>query len=115
LADERDGVHRDALAADVVAVRFGDRADGDLPDLRAAAHDDDPLAVDRLERVHDLHAAHDVELLERRDERLGATREADLEVDAVLRRALARDRDRRDVATLLRDDAGELMEHTGPR
>jgi len=34
--------------ANVVAIRFGDRADRHLPHLRAAAHNDDTFAVDRL-------------------------------------------------------------------
>ena len=59
LADQRDGVDRDVLAADVVAVGLGDRADRHLADLRAAAHDDDPLAVDPLERRRHLEAADD--------------------------------------------------------
>ena len=46
LADERDGVDADPLAAQVVAVGLADRAERDLGDLRAAADDDDPLAED---------------------------------------------------------------------
>ena len=44
LADERDRVDRDPLAAEVVAVGLRDRAQRDLGDLRAAADDDHPLA-----------------------------------------------------------------------
>ena len=47
LADERDRVDGDPLAAQVVAVRLADRAERDLGDLGAAADDDDPLAEDR--------------------------------------------------------------------
>ena len=54
LADERNRVDRDPLAADVVTVGLGDRAERDLPDLRAAAHDDDALAVDLRERRRQL-------------------------------------------------------------
>ena len=35
LADERDRVHRDALTAQVVAIRLGDGTEGDLGDLGA--------------------------------------------------------------------------------
>src|ERR1700682_2362950 len=45
--------------AHVVAVGLGDGADRDLTDLGAAAHDDDALAVDHLQRLHELHIAHD--------------------------------------------------------
>ena len=46
LAHERDGVHRDALAPEVVTVGLGDRAQAHLGDLRPAADDDHPLAED---------------------------------------------------------------------
>ncbi len=49
LADERDRVDRDALAAEVVAVGLAHGAEGDLGDLGAAADDDDPLAEDPVE------------------------------------------------------------------
>ena len=58
-AHQGDGVHRNMFAADVVTVGFGDRAYGHLAHLRAAAHDDDALAVYGLERLDDLYAAHD--------------------------------------------------------
>ena len=50
LAHERDRVHGDPLAAQVVAVRLGHRAERDLRHLRAAADDDDPLAEHRVQR-----------------------------------------------------------------
>ena len=56
LADERNRVDRDPLAADVVAVGLGDGAERHLADLRAAAHDDDALAVDLGERRRQLDA-----------------------------------------------------------
>ena len=46
LAHERDGVHGDALAPEVVAVGLGDRTQAHLGDLRPAADDDHPLAED---------------------------------------------------------------------
>ena len=50
LADQRNRVHRDTLATDVVAIGLGDRAHRHLAHLRAAAHHDDALAVDAGER-----------------------------------------------------------------
>src|SRR5215208_2873623 len=50
LTDERDGVHRDLLATDVVPVGLGHGAHHDLAHLGAAAHHDYPLAVDLAER-----------------------------------------------------------------
>ena len=82
LADQRNGVDRDALAADVVAVGLGDGAERHLPDLRAAAHDDDALAVDALERLHDRQAAHDRQRAQVARQRLDRRVERRLEVDA---------------------------------
>lgn len=56
---QRDGVDRDALAADVVPIRLTDRAQRHLADLRTAAHDDDLLAVDRRQRRMRFDPAHD--------------------------------------------------------
>ena len=50
LADERDRVHGDPLAAQVVPVRLGHRAELHLRDLRPAADDDDALAEDLAQR-----------------------------------------------------------------
>src|SRR5204863_10017286 len=88
-------------------------ADRDLPDLCPATHDDDPLAVDGLQRIDYLDPAHHRQLLERRDEQVDAPGEVDLEVHEILRRPLARDLDRRDVAAELGDRAGELMQNPG--
>ena len=40
--------------ANVVPVRLGDRTNRHLPDLRAAAHDDDAFAVDGLQRLYEI-------------------------------------------------------------
>ena len=61
LAHERHGVHRDALAAQVVAVALGDGAERHLGDLGAAADDDDALAEDLAQGrpgARDLDAGH---------------------------------------------------------
>ena len=65
LADERNRVHRDALAADVVPIRLADRADRHLADLRAAADDDHALAVDGHQRRRLFDAPDDRERRER--------------------------------------------------
>ena len=57
LADQGNRVHGDALAADVVAIGLRDRPHRHLAHLRAAAHDDDALAVDVLNDGVSLTAA----------------------------------------------------------
>ena len=85
LADERDGVDADPLAAQVVPVGLADRAERDLGDLRAAADDDDPLAEHAIERPGQVDRADVVDRLERRDEAvLGDA--LDLELDLGERR-----------------------------
>ena len=96
-ADQRNRVDRDALAADVVSVRFGDRAERHLADLRAAAHDDDALAVDPLERFHHLHAAHNREPAQVLHQLLRR--------DARVAHLLVQMEDRRVLAVVLRADA----------
>jgi hypothetical protein len=49
LADQRDRVHADLLAAQVVAVRFADGAEDRLGDLGPAADDDEALAEDLVQ------------------------------------------------------------------
>ena len=51
LADERDRVDADPLAAQVVAVGLADRAERHLGDLGAATDHDHPLAEDLVERA----------------------------------------------------------------
>ena len=58
LADQRNGVDRDALAADIVPVGFGNRAHGHEPNLGTATHDDDALAVDFAEGRQLVDAKH---------------------------------------------------------
>ena len=82
LADERDGVHRDALAAQVVAVRLAHRAERDLGDLRPATDDDDALAEDGAEGLRPMDGADVVEPLERGHERvLGDAIDLELDLD----------------------------------
>ena len=57
LADERDRVDADPLAAQVVPVRLADRAERHLGDLRAATDDDDPLAEHAVERARQVDRA----------------------------------------------------------
>ena len=58
LADQRDGVDADPLAAQVVAVRLAHRAEAYLRDLRAAADHDHALAEDLAERLARLDLGH---------------------------------------------------------
>ena len=80
--DEWDGVDGDVFAADVVPVGFADGADGDLSDLGAAAHDDDPLAVDLLEAFLGGDVADGGEGLHLGEEGFRGGLEVDFEVDA---------------------------------
>ena len=111
-ADQRNGVDRDPLAADVVAVGFGDGAERDLADLRAAAHDDDALAVDGAQRGDALEVAHHRQRAQLIEHGGRIVRRLDLEVDTVPALACV-DVDGRDVTPVPRDDAGQLMQDAG--
>ena len=82
LADERDRVHADPLAAQVVAIGLADGAERDLGDLRAAADDDDPLAEDPVEGARQVPVRTFGSRLERRDEGvLGQPLDLELDLD----------------------------------
>ncbi len=88
LADERNRVDRDPLAADVVPIGLRDRAERHLADLRPAAHDDDALAVNLRERRRRFDARHAGNRPQLRRERIDRAVERELEVDlrfAILR------------------------------
>ena len=87
LADERDRVDADPLAAEVVAVGLAHRAEGDLGDLRPATDDDDPLAEDPLEDARRVDLADVVDVVKQRDE-VGLREALDLELDLGARLAL---------------------------
>ena len=59
LADERDRVHRDALAADIVPIGLADRSDRHLTDLRAAPDDDHALPINCHQRLRLFDAPDD--------------------------------------------------------
>ena len=65
LADERDRVDADPLAAQVVPVGLADRAERDLGDLRSAADDDHPLAEHPVEAPREALAAQPGEVADR--------------------------------------------------
>ena len=70
LADERDRVDRDALAAQVVPVGLGHGAQRHLRDLRAAADDDHPLAEDPVHRPRPVDRLDAGQPVDSRDERV---------------------------------------------
>ena len=107
-----NGVDGDALAADVVAVRFGDRADRDLTDLRTPAHDDDALSIDPAECLDRAGVADDGQRPELVDQRLWITgcRQVDLDVDAGVTGRFGCRLDRCDVAVVPANHAGELVQ-----
>ena len=81
LADERDRVDADPLAAQVVAVGLADRAQRDLGDLCAAADDDHPLAEDAVQRARQVDAADVGQPGERRRRSAVLVEPLDLELD----------------------------------
>src|ERR1035441_430282 len=110
-AHQRDGVHRNVFAADVVAVGFGDGADGYLAHLRAATHDDDALAVDGLESLDDLDAAHDGKGPQALDQRAGVSRQNDFEVGASFFSPGGQNIDGSNIALVPGNHAGHLVQH----
>ncbi len=97
------------LAADVVAVGFGDRADGHLAHLRAAAHDDDALAVDLFQSLDHLDAAHDGQFAQivHQRVRLAGQRDFEVRAGAVLR--IVENLNRTNIAAVLGDHPGQLV------
>jgi len=93
LADKRDRVDRDALAADVVAVGLGHRALRHHADLRAATDDDDALAVDPLEGRNHVHALDALDAFQVLDETglVDGSGDLDLELRHVIPPCAARD------------------------
>src|SRR4029453_1296600 len=106
LAHQRDGVDRDMLAADVVTIGFGYRADRYLTYLRAAAHDDDPLSIDPLKGLHHLYTAHAFELSQIFHEHAWIAGNHHFEIGAGPRRPVVDDLHGRDVALVTRDHTG---------
>ena len=113
LAHQRNGIDGDVLASDVMAVGFRDGAGGHLPDLRAAADDDDALAVDLLHRFHKRDFVYDRELTQRHDQELRIFVHVDLEVDAGFGVALFHDLHRGDVRLPFGENARQLMQYSG--
>ena len=101
------------LAADVVTVRLGDCSDGDLAHLGAAAHNDDPLPVDLLQRLHQFHGPHDGQLAQILEQRLGAAGERNFEIGTSLFWAIVQDLDRGYVTVMARNHAGQLVQDAG--
>ncbi len=110
LADERNRVDRDALAADVVAIGFADGPDRDLPDLCASADDDHALAVDRHQRRRFLDATDDGQRGKRVAQAPKVFRRVQLQVHDEAFSTLPQAFDRADVGRVLRDDPRDLRE-----
>ena len=95
-----------------MAIRFGDRAERDLTDLRAAAHHDDALAVDfdQRRRFFDADdAVHCSEIAEHSFER-GTLGKCEFEV-RIGQRSPAVHVDIGDVCLMIREDAGHAEQH----
>ena len=109
---ERNRIDGDAFAADIVTIRLGDRAERHLPDLRAAAHDDDALAVDLGERGNLLDGVHAIEALQIGEQGVRRRIERELEVDV---RAVAgrMQVDVADIRLVIGEDLGHGRHHAG--
>ena len=97
------------LPADIVAVRFGDRANRHLPDLRASAHDDDPLAIDSLQALDYGDTVDNRQLLQVGCKLRKLGRQLNFKIDAGVRRPVVDDGDGNDIALMLRDHAREAV------
>ncbi len=115
LSYQWDGVDRDMLAADIVAVGFGYGADRDLAHLGAATDDDDSFPEDLLKCLDDADIADDRRRQEVGTKAIGIARHIDFEVDAGFRGPLLDDLDIGDVAVMTRDNAGQLVQDSGAR
>ena len=113
LADEGNRVHRDVLAADVVAVGLGNGAERHLADLRAAPHDDDALAVHAREGrrlLGPLDAGDRADVLEQ----LPQVRLTDVELEVDLRDAAGDVQIHvRDVDLVIRNHLRQPEQHPG--
>jgi len=111
LANQRDRVDRDALAADVVAVGLGHRALRHHADLGAAADDDHPLAVDALKGGHHTHALHALDPLQVLDQLslVVGPRDLDLELSHIVFSCPSRDVF--DIGAVLEDHLREPVQH----
>ncbi len=101
------------LAADVVTIGFEDGAHRDLPDLRAAAHDDDALAVDRSERLGDVHAQDARHVLHLAHDLSNRRPGGELEVHLGFTMRLLHDIDVLDVGLVAREHLRHTEEHSG--
>jgi hypothetical protein len=97
-----------------VAVGLGDGADRHLSDLGATAHDDHALAVDRLQGIHQLEAAHHGQRAQLLGQCSRRTGHLDLEVQAAAGGRVIEDLDQGHVTLVARDHAAQLVQHPGP-
>src|SRR5207248_8299364 len=113
LANDWNRVDADLLAANVVAVGLGDCAQRHLPDLRAAADDDNALAKHLEHAGHALDGIDDLQRLQLEDQRVFIVHAVQLPENRAAVAAL-QNVHRVDVAPVLHNDAGHLVQHTGP-
>ena len=103
LPHQGNGIHRDALAADVVAIGLADGAHGHLADLGAAADDDDALAVDGQERGLQRDASHHRQRRELADQDTDVSPSVDLDGHGAAALVARQGLDARDVGPLARE------------
>lgn len=111
-ANEGDGIHANALAADVVSVGFADGSENDLGDLSATPDDDNALAEDGGERRVGLHFRHIGNGPDGFDEGIDFGRAGDIELEIDLR--TSRETDFLDVGARVGDAGGDVTKETRP-
>ncbi len=114
-AFERNRIHRDVFAADVVAIRFADRTHSHLSHLRASADDDDALAVNLRHGVDEFGPLHDRQLRQFLNHGRGLARENQFEINAREAVGVPDNLDAFDITFVLGDDASQLMQSPGAR
>src|SRR6185437_7007797 len=110
LAHQRNRIHRDMLAANIMPVGLHDSADGHLADLRPAAHNNDALPINLFHTLDELNIAHH-RVFAQRPEHFVDTRGSDFKEHPRAFGGVLNNRDRSDIAVVLGNHAADLMQY----
>jgi hypothetical protein len=113
LTYQRNRIHRDMFAADVMPVRLDDRSQSHLTDLRPAAHDDDPFAVDLVHAFHQIDFADHRQLAQPVQYAIPRLCH-NVEVNLRSRRGILNNRNGPDIARVPGNHAGKPVEDARP-